>query len=72
MIRFVLLGFDIAVSLFFFPVFLLFIVQLKNICLNKTTYERIRADNTSVKDQLKGKHSGGMIKNCKAMCGKTR
>lgn len=71
-IRCVLLIANLVISIFFFPVFLLFCVQVKNLCLNKTTYERIRGDNSSVKEQLKGKNKGGIVKNCKAMCGATR
>ena len=52
---------------------LLFIVQIKNLLINKTTYERIRGENSSVRDQLKQKKKRGpSLANCKAMCAKTR
>ena len=68
-------------SLFFFPILLLFVVQLKNLCLNKTTFERFAKQPTaeespsSIKNQMKPrkrKQRGPSLKNCKIMCSNTR
>lgn len=68
-----LLAINIAISSFFFPVFLLLCVQIKNLLINKTTYERIRGGNESVKEQLKGRNKkGASLSNCRAMCSNTR
>lgn len=49
------------------------LVQIKNLLINKTTYERIRGESVSVKEQLKGKNKkGASLKNCRAMCSNTR
>ena len=79
-IRIVLLGVNIIISLFVFPIFVLLVVQLKNLLLNKTTFERftkqsIDTDPQSAKHQLKSKklkNKGPSFKNCKIMCSKTR
>lgn len=64
---------NMIISTFFFPVLLLLIVQVKNLLINKTTYERIRGTNIEVKEQLKGKNKKGVsLSNCKAMCSNTR
>lgn len=41
-----LFSINMAISLFFIPVLLLFFVQVKNILINKTTYERVRGVST--------------------------
>ena len=38
-----LLGLNVAMSLFIFPVIGLFVVQVKNLFTNKTTYEKLKA-----------------------------
>lgn len=70
--KIVLLIANIGICMFLFPVFMLLLVQLKNLCLNKTTYERIRGDGY-VKEQLKSKNKSQLsFQNCKTMCSKTK
>ena len=59
--RAALLAINIIVSLFSLPVLLLFLVQIKNLLINKTTYQRIRGDNSTVRDQLKKKKKKGCL-----------
>ena len=67
-----LLLLNIALCSFIFPVFMLLLVQLKNLCLNKTTYERIRG-NGVVKEHMKSKYKSQLsFQNCKTMCRRTR
>lgn len=72
--RIILLVVDVIICLFFFPVLMLLLVQVKNLLINKTTYERIRGNrsSTSVREQLRGRRSGLSLKNCQTMCGNTR
>ena len=68
----ILLGVNLLISLFFFPVLMLLLVQLKNLCINRTTYERIRGSG-KVKEQLKSKHKSRVsMQNCRTMCSNNR
>ena len=58
-------------SLFVFPVFMLFIVQIKNLLKNRTTYEMMRApaeEDSPIKSKMKKYKSRMSLKNCKYMC----
>lgn len=65
----VLFSINLGISLFVLPVLLLFYVQVRNILLNKTTYEQARGQRT---DSRLSKKVGGVMANCKAMCSDNR
>lgn len=73
MAKFVLFAINVGISLFSIPVLLLLFVQIKNLLFNKTTFERMRGDNSEVRDQLRQKKKRGpSIANCMKMCTRTR
>lgn len=67
-----LLAVNTVICFFFFPVFVLFCIQLKNILTNQTSYERLRGAYSPVKSTPKRKKKTHLIRNCQAMCGEAR
>ena len=69
-----LLALNLIVSLFVFPVFILFLVQIKNVFKNKTTYERTRGlvTDSSMKSEVQKNKNKVSLRNCKVMCSDTR
>lgn len=59
-------------SLFIIPVFGLFLVQIRNLFTNKTTYEKLKSkispEKEMVRDKLKKGRETSYWKNCKIMC----
>ena len=62
-----LFSLNFAMSLFFIPVLLLFYVQVKNLLLNKTTYERARGQKVT-NSFVKNPSNNLTFRNCKTMC----
>ena len=66
-----LAGINILSSLFFVPVLMLFIVQIKNLLTNKTTYENMRAPAKTdglIKSKMQKYKSKVSVRNCRVMC----
>lgn len=58
-------------SLFIFPVITLFIVQIKNLLKNKTTFETVRGpveESNAIKSKMRRYNSKMSLRNCKVMC----
>jgi hypothetical protein len=67
----VLLSINFMSSLFVVPIIALFVVQIKNLLKNQTTYEMMRAPSKSpsvIKSKMKGYTSKMRLRNCKVMC----
>lgn len=63
-----------ATALFFFPVLLLCVVQIKNLLTNKTTFEKVRGtstDNQLIKNKI-NKIGQVSLQNCRVMCADSR
>lgn len=54
-------------SLFFFPVFTLFVVQVKNLLTNKTTFEASRGPVSELSEHKK-RQKKLSLRNCRVMC----
>lgn len=69
-----LLAVDMICSLFVFPVLLLFVVQVKNLLRNKTTYEAMsgKEDTQSAREKLRKHKNQVSLRNCKVMCSNHR
>lgn len=62
---------NFVTSLFIFPVLALFIVQIKNLLKNKTTYEFMKGpavEPNQIKDRIRKYDSRVSLRNCKMMC----
>jgi len=62
---------NILSSLFFVPVLMLFIVQIKNLLTNKTTYEHMRGPTKNegpIKSKMQKYKSKVSVRNCRVMC----
>ena len=65
---------NLLTAVFVFPVFLLCVVQIKNLFTNKTTFEKIKAPNEEP-NRIKDKYSKTgkvSLRNCRVMCADTR
>ena len=72
---FLCFSFNLVTTIFIGPVFLLCIVQIKNLLTNKTTFEKLRAPNedpNKIKSII-SKHKKVSLRNCRVMiCGDNR
>lgn len=57
-------------SIFIFPVFMLLLVQIKNLLMNKTTFENIRGPTEETREikQRMRRHNKVSLRNCRVMC----
>jgi hypothetical protein len=66
-----LLALTLLSSLFIFPILALFLVQIKNLLKNRTTYETFRSpavEPNQMKDRIRKYDSRVSLRNCKVMC----
>ena len=66
-----MLAINFISSMFVVPITALFVVQIKNLLKNQTTYEMIRAPTKSnglIKSKMHGKKSNFSFRNCRVMC----
>lgn len=62
---------NILSSIFLVPILMLFIVQIKNLLTNKTTYEQIRTPTKNdglIKSKMQKYKSKVSVRNCRVMC----